>query len=59
LGLMASALPLPRQHRYLQHQHRRPGGGDCQKPLCEPRGKVNFVAHLNTPLSEFIEQFSL
>jgi hypothetical protein len=52
-------LQLPRQHRNLQHQHRRACGRNSQKPLRDPCDKASFVAHLNAPLSEFIEQFSL
>lgn len=52
-------MQLTRQHRNLQHQHRRPCGGDGQKPLRDPCDKANFAAHLKAPLSEFIEQFTL
>jgi hypothetical protein len=50
---------LPRQHRDLQNQHGGARGGHRQKPLRDSFDKIDLVAHVNAPLNELIEQFSL
>jgi hypothetical protein len=52
--LNRAGTPLCRKQRKLQDQHGNTRGGNGQKRLAESRDEIDFVAHVNAPLTELI-----